>query len=125
MREIKYRAWDESDEQFISGFVVTENGDVYVNDDPEMRLVDAILMQYTGLKDKNGFEIYEGDIVKHDDFSVGFVVSDQPKRNSIIKWDKNNGRYYAEGMVITGGYIRNGKVVGNIYENLELLEDSE
>jgi len=54
MREIKFRAWDKDLHKMYNKWTVIPDDDR-----------SHILMQYTGLKDKNGKEIYEGDIVKH------------------------------------------------------------
>ena len=54
MREIKFRAWDKDLLKMYSKWTVIPDDDR-----------SHILMQYTGLKDKNGVEIYEGDILKN------------------------------------------------------------
>ena len=66
MREIKFRAWDTAQKKMLS------NDDIYVFDGKpchkheydHIGVCGDILMQYTGLKDKNGVEIYEGDVVQ-------------------------------------------------------------
>jgi uncharacterized phage protein (TIGR01671 family) len=77
------------------------------------------LMQYTGLKDKNGKEIYEGDI-----FETQF-----PYRIAAVEWDEENGRFL--GVTVSGGerkiaYVGREpqpiKIIGNIYENPELIK---
>ena len=67
MREIKFRAWDKSDNVWLEEdqFVIYPQGifDAWLGQDEPLEMDEVILMQYTGLKDKNGKEIYEGDIV--------------------------------------------------------------
>ena len=65
-REIKFRAWHKEDKQFIGfhtyGFCMWENGQIYVDG---MNVTNRVeLDQFTGLKDRNGKDIYEGDGVK-------------------------------------------------------------
>lgn len=127
MREIKFRAWDIETREMIYGheFMVTFGGRVYCNYDVERlrRVPDGrlLLMQRTGLRDKNGKEIYEGDIVKAyrhvTDVYVVFVVA----------YDEFRGGYFKD----TDDYLKplvsdfgkdNMQVIGNIHEHPELLK---
>jgi uncharacterized phage protein (TIGR01671 family) len=121
-REIKFRAWLLERKMWLNwGFSVDETqGTVYDSDLAEYSNgKDVVLIQYTGLKDKNGKEIYEGDIVKAQDgvwnveirdLEEGvFLTNDVQKRASIEHAD--------------GDYcLRETEVIGNIYENPELLK---
>jgi hypothetical protein len=83
---------------------------------------DVILMQSTGLYDKEGTEVFEGDILHH---------QIQTEYTFIVKYDKDKGRWYGDGLSrtyrinITKDFLQYYKVIGNIYENPELLEDKE
>ena len=89
----------------------------------EMAPDKYVLMQSTGMKDKNGVEIFEGDLVEHDDnlngdwetFEACEVVYDKDYAQFCFKWDAGN--------FLTD--YRNLNVIGNIYENPELLEEEE
>ncbi|EME3558714.1 hypothetical protein QPI78_001197 [Enterococcus faecium] len=89
----------------------------------EMAPDKYVLMQSTGMKDKNGVEIFEGDLVEHDDnlngdwetFEACEVVYDKDYAQFCFKWDAGN--------FLT--YYRNLNVIGNIYENPELLEEEQ
>ena len=80
---------------------------------------DVILMQSTGLCDKEGTEVFEGDILHH---------QIQTEYTFIVKYDKDKGRWYGDGLSrtyridITKEFLPYYKVIGNIYENPELLE---
>ena len=81
--------------------------------------IDKIkLMQYTGLKDKNGVEIYEGDIVRE-------VLWEQNQTEDVlgkVHWSEGNAGFWVSGRsVLTKGYSEDLEVIGNIYENPDLL----
>ena len=89
----------------------------------EMAPDKYVLMQSAGLKDKNGVEIFEGDLVEHDDnlngdwetFEACEVVYDKDYAQFCFKWDAGN--------FLTD--YRNLNVIGNIYENPELLKEEQ
>ena len=127
MRKIKFRACIKKEKCI---FQVTEmnfrsNGMVYSvspNQGEDWFLVeeDVELMQYTGLKDKNGIEIYEGDILKVQNRNYIVLF----KEGSFIGKNKDDGRVSEPILYILMNYPTKNecKIVGNIYENKELLE---
>jgi uncharacterized phage protein (TIGR01671 family) len=121
-REIKFRAWHKKTERFQSGFHLTSDGKI--NFACLVDNEDYILSQFTGLKDKNGKEIFENDIIvlSHPCWSV----------KCIVKYDNQLACYVLESFEKIDKGVRksflhiyqedlNYKVIGNIYQNPELL----
>lgn len=81
---------------------------------------DAVIMQFTGLKDKNGVDIYEGGIVNHPDIGIGYIdYNDKHAAYKIIF--KGTTRKWLIDMIERE--MRGIEVIGNIHENPELLEN--
>lgn len=123
----KFRAWDTTNkEMFKDTFAITESGQVVVVDQssvfvsPDYVFVDnLVIMQSTGLKDKNGKEVFVGDIIK---CTRGCLHE--------VYIEKEYGGTYCGGMPavylkdLREGYAwtEHEEIIGNIYENPELLE---
>ena len=126
-REIKFRAWHKKDK--IMWFpTMIEIGDLLDNavySYPKGNIVphypnECILMQHTGLKDKNGVEIYEGDIVR-DNNTIEVVVYQAP--SFVMKKPIKRGFSKRWSMFVRcPKYNQFEEVIGNIYENPELLD---
>lgn len=121
MRDIKFRAWDKKKNDCFDD----DEGDLYIElngninfgwngevmDDYTDRV---ILLQYTGMKDINGVEIYEGDILQSEHyFKYKVVFKGDCWRCESLKNSRFKNRFIG----------RDLKVIGNIYKNPELLED--
>ena len=123
MRDIKFRAWNEVEEKMLNWyeFLDTNMKNTFIA--PES--TGLILMQYTGLKDKNGKEIYEGDVIKYPEYWIGDTHF--PKGISVIYWDDEEACFDTYTNTSLFDLIKNLKceVEGNIYDNPELLEEGK
>ena len=116
-REIKFRAWDKKRSIMDFGYFTPSDfwGDGQMHESPikDFEPEDFVWMQYTGLKDKNGKEIYEGDVIED---SIG---------NTVVIFKDGAFRIDIAFYPTLGDYNYSCSVLGNIYENPELLTPSE
>lgn len=130
MREIKFRGKRIDNGEWVYGCLtrysdhmsyivvdVTENNGTY-------QVLTETVGQYTGLKDKNGREIYEGDILEYNDHA--YAQTGGNKNDSIVRHvvEYENGLFDVGGMLLVDAVINDdeAEVIGNIYENPRLLE---
>lgn len=127
MRETKFRIWGKEEECWVSidSIVLDSNGSIAylvpeVDDQPPYLEEEVEIMQYIGLKDVNGKDIYENDIVESN------YKYAQPKISQIIMEDGNSyiaGEDLATGNeMLVSDHVNEIKVIGNVYTNPELLE---
>ncbi len=138
MRPIKFRAWHEDNKIMSESFTFE---DMAAGRTRRANFNGSVIMQFTGLLDKNGKEIYEGDIVKgREGTHLGEVIYGQYKKP---RWHKHDSESWHIGFHVVGKghcfsledlewYIDpenlspiRGKyleIIGNIYENPELLK---
>jgi len=111
-REIKFRIWNDYDKKMICWNELLKNNLANIFTIPSY---NKWLMQYTGLHDKNGKEIYENDIV--------YVRSED--ENAIIEWNEQIARFIIrfDGWIadFDNYYGKELEIMGDIYNNPELL----
>lgn len=138
-REIKFRAWNKKDKVMVDVAAINFGPSglwslIEDADDAELQLADSYeLMQYTGLHDKNGRSIYEGDILR---VTTG---EDGESYVAIVKWfgDEDYPAFDLEGIPAAWNYDANAlatifqegvetcEVIGNIFEDKQLLEGKQ
>ena len=128
----KFRAWDVHEKKmFTNDQLIIWNGNVYANDNSELNvnnlkgwsIDEKYLMQSTGLKDKNGKEIFEGDIVKYKAGCNTFteeVAYDKNFAGFGVR-DANANIIFTFGELAEDIDLHSLEAIGSIYENPELL----
>jgi uncharacterized phage protein (TIGR01671 family) len=133
MREIKFRGKITNTDEWVYGQYVDWSGHKHANFRHQIYCLKGsasvhlvmknTIGQYTGLKDKNDTEIYDGDVVKC------IMLSPASESIGVVKWDKNKAIYYFDGEMPDCHIPRNTflwisiiEVIGNIHDTPELLE---
>jgi uncharacterized phage protein (TIGR01671 family) len=141
-RQLKFRAFFKDDMHYNHSVSLSLNGIVhYLDTDGEWKCdiegngedIGVIVMQYTGLNDRHGTEIYEGDIVKRTTFNYDYDDVDNPtakkyvEQVSFIEYRNNGFWVNMENFGWEGENLWNWdlmEVIGNIYQNAELLKEA-
>ena len=125
MRELRYRVYDKTEKCYSDkAFSIDQLGICYVQDEDgygeEIDEERYIIEQFTGLKDKNGKEIYEGDIVEY----MTCYYGKEKRHRKVVEWSEWDSDDFGEphniGYRDLSEYM---KVIGNIHENADLLEE--
>ena len=126
MREIKFRVWDITTRTMDFDPLIygsNEMGECWINNSIKREQDKGIVfMQFTGLKDKNGKEIYEGDILEFE--TINAQVAGYKNRKGIVEYEEKLAWWIINGDMpyLLWMYYREAKIIGNIYENSNLLK---
>lgn len=135
MREIKFRAWDKEEKFMLQDIQSMYDGscnhketeerygwiscfDSFIDND------NYVVMQYTGLKDKNGTEIYEGDIIGFEDYTSTESGYWEQQCTGVVEWCDETVSFEVSNRLSAESYevLDECLVIGNIYENPNLLK---
>ena len=135
-RIYKFRAWDKTENKMFIPDYIDNEGDIYeiesycdeygMNEEccQKRQLDNCILMQYTGLKDKNSKEIYEGDVLSY------YEDSFKNEATYIGEIKFRNGKFamydqISKDIIDIETVRENAKIIGNIFEHNYLIKDAE
>jgi len=128
MRKIKFRIWNNTTKEIVNTYdanFIT----IYLSKDilscycSEIRYVNLKMMQYTGIEDIYGFEIYEGDIVNIDTGNAKIIFEDGCFWLKELDYQLNTPEYMMLQCCAEVVLNMELKIIGNIYENPELLNN--
>ena len=122
MKELKFRAWSNENNRYCD-FVTLDESRRWIgwimSSGTYLTTTDIILEQYTGLKDKNGKEIFENDIVEYTTCYYG----NEKRHRKVVEWEEWDSDDFGEPHNI--GFFdlsENMEVIGNVHQNVDLLE---
>ena len=126
----KFRAWDSAKKKFVEHFFITNNGLICNMEEPTsgyrlpipIEKSELTLMQSTGLKDKNDKEVFVGDIIKCTRGCLHEVYIEKEYGGTYIG---GMPAVYLKGLREGYAWTEHEEIIGNIYENPELLEEKE
>ena len=133
-RTIKFRGKRTDNGEWVYGFgivmdwfrniyFIAKVGDPIVAHIDMVEVIEETIGQFTGLKDKNGKEIYEGDVVRYDDISD---LGESLGEVAVVEYMDDQGCFDPLAIGYSGcyysRYIENTEVIGNIHDNPELLK---
>ena len=136
MKQTKFRAWNKKHKRWMfdykefGGFALLGETVLVegLREVPLIEIQDMEIMQYTGLKDKHGKEIYEGDIVKSKGLKAKVCLGQyihyiENKKSPAfgVHFDGDEGFFFSECLLENGRVTV--EIIGNIYENPDLLNN--
>jgi len=122
-REIKFRAWDKKYNEMLNDVEIVYHAERITGGEANAvnpKMDRFVLMQYTELKDKNGVEIYEGDIVQYINGFGDKVDAEGVDMKFEVEYEECC--FVCDGVCLSS-YMADIEVIGNIHENPELLKD--
>lgn len=135
MRTIKFRGYNAKNKEWLYGCYLINRGEHFICPDGEQphdktwedfQIDPESVGQFTGLHDKNGREIYEGDIIFSEEYDIRHIISYDDERGSFIVTTAGD-RYGTFTGSIYQRWINDyeKKVIGNIHDNPELMKGGE